>query len=257
MKPLAIAFALSFLSVPALASERPAPSSSVGIERRLGEGVPLGLAFHDAQGRSVAIGSLVGHGEPALLVLAYSRCAMLCNLVLRHVADTVAHSELEPGRDFRLLTVSIDPQERESQAALTQQAALARAGYEGQLWRWPFLIGEKPTIDRLARSVGFHYRWDPRTAQYDHPAAVVVLSERAEVLGYLEGLSWSRRDLFDALRGSSPATVDAAGILRCFRPELSTNKYAAWIQRGLRGGSALVLVALVLLVGRTRRARAA
>jgi protein SCO1 len=230
----------------------------VGVEQHVGARVPLELSFRDSTNRRVELGALLGRGRPAVLVLAYSRCAMLCSVVLRQVTDNVRGLGLEPGRDFDLVTVSIDPRETPQEIGRAQATALARAGYEGQLARWPFLVGDQRSIARVADSVGFRYQWDARTEQYAHPAVVIVLSDRGEVTRYLQGASWRPGELASALRGSNTApaaTLDR--LLQCFRPDTTQSKYGTTIRRGLASGGALTLAGLLLVIARARRARRA
>ena len=232
--------------------------AGVGLERHEGARVPLELSFRDSAGRRVTLGDLLGRGRPALLVLAYSRCAMLCNLVLRQVADKVRGLDLEPGRDFDLVTVSIDPRETPEEAGRVQATALTRAGYEGQPARWPFLVGDHQKIASVAASVGFHFQWDARTEQYAHPTVVMVLSDRGLVTRYLQGLSWGRTELTAALRDDSVAGATALGsLLQCFRPDTTQSKYGQAIRRGLVCGGALTLAGLALVITKARRARRA
>jgi protein SCO1/2 len=232
----------------------------VGLEDRRGAVVPLEATFEDLSHVRVRLGAVLGRGRPALLVLAYNRCAMLCNLVLRGVSDGLRGLELQPGRDFDLVTISIDPRDRAAELSRVRQAALARAGYENQVERWQFLTGRASEIARVAESVGFVYRWDERTEQFAHPAVVIVLSGTGEVRHYLQGLSWSRAELLGALRDARSAPPRAASsglqaLMQCFRPDTASSRYGSAVQVALRSGSALALGGLLLVIARARRAR--
>ena len=63
------------------AREKPAALRDVGYDQRLGEQVPLDLAFRDEAGRSVTLRSLF-RGRAVVLSLAYYECPMLCTLTL-------------------------------------------------------------------------------------------------------------------------------------------------------------------------------
>ena len=81
------------------------------------------------------------------------------------------------GKEFDIVTVSIDPSETPALAAprrrLTSSATAAR-GPRG----WHFLTGDEPSIPRLAEAVGFRYAYDPKTDQYAHPAGIVIATPR-------------------------------------------------------------------------------
>src|SRR5438045_3718112 len=102
------------------ASEAPAPRN-IRFEARLNAPVPLDLHFRDEAGRTVRLHDLMLPEKPAILVLAYYRCPMLCNLVLNGLGDGLRELArlrgLTPGKDFSVITVSIDPEEKPDLAA--------------------------------------------------------------------------------------------------------------------------------------------
>ena len=63
------------------AATRPPALREVGIDQRLGEQVPLDLAFRDETGQPVTLRDFV-HDKPVVLTLVYYECPMLCTLVL-------------------------------------------------------------------------------------------------------------------------------------------------------------------------------
>src|SRR5262249_38286539 len=148
----------------------------------------------------------LGNGKPALLVLAYSRCSMLCSLVLRAAAGLVPELGLTLGKDYSLVTISIDPRETPFEAGRTRALALARAGHADRAQDWPFLVGAEPEIQRVAASVGFHYAWDARTEQYAHPAVIFAISPEGRVAGYFYDLSPDAAAVRAVLTGSRNAT---------------------------------------------------
>lgn len=233
-----------------------ASTRAAGLERRLGAQVPLAARFTASDGRDVALGDVLANGRPALLVLAYNRCTMLCSLVLRRVAELVPVLKGRPGEQYSLVTVSIDPGDTVHEASRLQTALLDRAGLPGQPHRWEFLVGEQREIDHLASAVGFHYTWDPSTAQYDHPAVLFTLSPDGKVSGYFDGLQPDPAALDAALR-RPPATPAAATvedvILQCLRFDSARSRYGSVITWLLRAGAASVALGLGAFVWRLMR----
>jgi protein SCO1/2 len=205
---------------------------------------------------------VVGRGQPALLVLAYSRCSMLCSLVLRATADLVPRLGLTPGKDYELVTISIDPRETPFEAGRTRQVALERAAIvDGGAW--PFLVGDEVSIRRVAESLGFSYQWDAASEQFAHPAVLFTLSPAGRVSGYFYDLTPDPAAVRAALLGqaSSAARGVGAAVLSCFRFDALGRKYGSAVQRCFQAGASLVALALALGVGsllrRERRAREA
>jgi protein SCO1/2 len=235
----------------------PVPES--GVTTTLGAPLPLDARFTTSDGRALRLGDVLGNGKPALLVLAYSRCSMLCSLVLRATADLVPRLGLGLGDDYSLVTLSIDPRETPFEAGRTQELTLARAGFPGQPARWPFLVGDQAAIAAVAASVGFNYQWDERSEQYSHPAVIFAISPDGKVAGYFFSLRPEPERVRAALQGNAEASDHlGAAVLACFRFDALGRAYGPRVQRLFQGGALLVLGGLVAgvvtLLRRERRA---
>jgi protein SCO1/2 len=250
---------LLVLSCSACAAQRSTPLPSGGVEEHEDALVPLDAPFTSSESQPVRLGNVVGHGKPALLVLAYSRCSMLCNLVLQATADLVPKLGLELGKDFSLATVSIDPRETPAEAGRTQALALTRAGHPGDVADWPFLVGDQASIQRVARTLGFRYAWDARTEQFAHPAVIFAISREGRVSGYFYDLRPDPVAVRAALLGARPlpGVRSVGAVLNCFRFDALARKYGPVVQRAFQAGALLVAGGLafgiVLLFRRERR----
>jgi protein SCO1/2 len=257
----ALAFAL-LLPTPARAAVPPTggPLAAATVEEHRGARLPLGLAFTDESGRRVRIGDLFADGRPVVLTFAYFRCTMLCPMVLHGTA--AAAGALDAERDFRLVTVSIDPRDTPEDARRMHAMLRGAAGGAGDGWR--FLTGPPAAVRALAESIGFGYAYDRVSGQYAHPAALFVLGPTGTVAGYLYGTSFAPAEL-DAALAAAARGEDAPAferfLLRCFHYTPALRRYASAIAWGLRAGAALLLVAaaggLALLVRRSTRTREA
>jgi protein SCO1 len=78
----------------------PAPLREVGFDQKLGEAVPLDLAFRDAEGRRVTLGDYFD-GRPVALLLVYYDCPMLCPLTLSGLARASSRSSCRWARSSR------------------------------------------------------------------------------------------------------------------------------------------------------------
>ena len=139
------------------------PAAKVGIEQRLDEQVPLDLVFNDEQGKAVKLGDYFGT-KPVILVLAYYSCPRLCSLVLNGLVDGLRQIDYEIGKEFAVVTVSIDPREGPELAAAKKTSYVQQYGRPGAQAGWHFLTGEEPAIKRLADAVGYRYVYDPARA---------------------------------------------------------------------------------------------
>jgi len=237
----------------------PKALKGVDLEQHLGEKVPLDLLFKDESGRSVRLGDLLGD-RPAILTLNYYRCPMLCTLELNGLVSSLRTMSLEPGSDFRIITVSIDPKEAPPLAAEKKSVYVRAYGRAGAAEGWHFLTGEEPAIEKLTESVGFRYAYDETTRQYGHAAGIMVLTPAGELSRYFYGVEYPPRDLRLALVESSQGKIGSLAdkfLLFCFHYDPATGRYSLLLMRVMRAGgalTALVLGGLVLLALRRERA---
>jgi protein SCO1 len=239
----------------------PPPLAGAGVERRIGAALPLETRFRASSGRDVSLGDLIPSGKPALLVLAYNRCTMLCSLVLRRLTRLIPELGLSAGDDYSLVTLSIDPTDSVFEASRLQASLLDAAGLAGQTERWAFLVGERPAIDAVAGAVGFRYVWDPGTEQYAHAAVLITISPRGQVSGYFDGLDPDPARVRAALQGRpSLLGVVEAALSSCFRFDTAHTKYGellGWLLRGLGASVSLGLAILLWRLSRQHRRGAA
>ncbi len=233
---------------------RPPPAAAIDVQERLGARVPLGAAFVDTNGRSVTLRDYFDGVRPVLLTLAYSRCPMLCDLVLRGALEAMPQLEMTLGREFRALTVLIDPSESSETASQKQATLLSRLGRTSAAADdWPFLFGSAVEIRRVADAVGFGYVKDERSGQFAHPAVVILLTPDGRVSSYLHGVRFPpetvRRGLRQAASGKTErsATLGEA-IMRCFRFDPALRRYGPSITAMFRWGGLFLLLSVVLVL---------
>ena len=157
------------------------------LEQRLDSPVPIDVSLVREDGSPTTLGAEM-RGHATVLALVYFECPMLCTLVMNGIVGALRAVTLEPGRDFEVVAVSIDPRETPELARKAKSSLLhryARANTEGG---WHLLTGEKPEIDRIARAIGFSYQWDERTQQFSHAAGFVVLTPEGRTARYFYGI---------------------------------------------------------------------
>ena len=183
--------------------------AAVGVVERLGAAVPLSGAFTDSEGRPVQLADR--SGRPLLLSFNYTSCPRLCGLQLGGLARGLKEAGWT-GEGFDVATVSIDPGEKREQMARYKQAMVREAGGgTGVEQGWRFLRGSQADVDALADAVGFKYRYEPKTGEYQHQATLVVVTPDGRVSGYLHGISYAPGALRTAVdRATSGAVATAA-----------------------------------------------
>jgi protein SCO1/2 len=238
----------------------PGVLQEIGFDQRLGESVPLDLAFTDETGKSVRLSDYFGK-KPVVLSLVYYKCPMLCTISLNGLAGALEVLSFVPGQEFEVVTLSFDPTESPTLAAAKKRAYMARYKRPEAHAGWHFLTGPKESVEALTRAVGFRYVWDEATKQFAHPAGLLVLTPEGKISHYLFGVEYAPKDLRLAL-------VDAAGgkignladqvLLYCYQYDPMTGRYSASILNLLRVLGALTVLALgtfIVTASRKRRPR--
>ncbi|NUO51780.1 MAG: SCO family protein [Polyangiaceae bacterium] len=245
--------ALALLVVPSFARADGSAQLSVdqvGIDQRLGNRLPLDASLRTTGGDTVTLRS-VFRERPVVLILAYSKCPTLCNLVLREMVQATHGTEARPGRDYDLATISIDPDETLEIAKGTEDRLMSSAGLPASSGAWRYFLAEREAIDKVASAIGFRFAFDPQTRSWAHPAAAFVLTADGRLSSVLLGLRHDPAEIDAAVREAAqgriaePPKFSAATI--CFALEPS-GKHAGAVRWGLRGLGIAVLGGLAALV---------
>jgi protein SCO1/2 len=231
----------------------------IAISPPLGAKLPFELSFVDADGRTCRLGDSFKN-RPVILHLVYYECPMLCKLSSDGLLRALSTLSLKLGRDFSIVTVSIDPREGPDLSARARQVAMERAGREAVETGWQFFTGERSTIDELCNAVGFRYVYDDQTGQFAHASGVFILTPDGSLSRYLSGVQFSPRDLrlsiVEASAGKVGSTADQV-MLICYMYDPITGKYGLAIMRALRAAGVATVGAMglgiFLMVRRERR----
>jgi protein SCO1/2 len=228
------------------ANVRPPYLQNVGIDQHLDAQVPADLAFTDDSGRAVKLGDYFGH-KPLILNLVYYNCTMLCGEALSGLTGAMKMVKFNVGDEFDVVTVSFNPQETPQIAAAKKQDYLKRYGRPGAASGWHFLTGPAESINALTKAVGFQYQYDPKSSQYAHATAIMVLTPQGRISRYFYGVDYPPKDLrmglVEASQGKIGNAVDQV-LLYCYHYDPATGKYGAIVANILKLGAGLTILLL-------------
>ncbi|MFC1555871.1 SCO family protein [candidate division KSB1 bacterium] len=242
---------ISVSSKAQLVEEDPVEMQGVTIEDRLGEKIPLDLTFTDQDGKEVILADYFNNGKPVIVTLVYYNCPMLCTLVLNGMVDAMRSIDLEPGEDFTILTVSIDPRETPELSASKQYRYQEAFGKPVEK-SWFFHTGDQENITQLADALGFKYYYEEKIDQYVHSAGIFLLTEEGTLSRVLYGINFPPNDLklglMEASEGKIGNTIDKL-ILYCFHYDPDAKGYVAFAGNIMKLGGAATLILLTVFVG--------
>jgi protein SCO1/2 len=231
----------------------------VGFTQNLDAQIPLNILFQDEAGRTVPLSNYFGK-KPVLLNLVYFRCPMLCTEVLNGTVRTLRTMPLKIGKDFNVVTVSIDSRETPRMAAVKKSVYLDRLGRPGAETGWAFLTGKQPSIQALADAVGFHFAYDAELDQFAHASGIMILTPEGRISHYFYGVEYPVQDvrlsLVEASHGKIGSPVDQL-LLYCYHYDPATGRYGLAIMRVLRiAGAATFLLLATFVITMLLRERA-
>ncbi len=231
-----------------------APTRLQGIDvvERLDSPVALDLVFNDERGRPVALREIADGSVPVIFTLNYSNCPMLCSLQLTGFVNSLKQLDWTAGEEFRIVTVSLDPEEQPDRARETKLKYLGLYERPEAAPGWRFLTGSERNIQALASSLGIKYGYNEKRNEYVHPAVLTLVTPDGRVGRYLYGIEYHpktlRLSLADVSEGKVGSTVDRL-ILFCFHYDENEGRYAPVARNIMRLGGALAVLLLGGILG--------
>lgn len=163
----------------------PAPGSAtasdeIGVYERLGESVPPDLTFLDETGASARLGEIVD--KPTLLTVIYYKCSHICPQMLLGISELLVKSELVPGKDYKVITVSFDEKDTPEDARSLKLNYIKAMNKPFPEDAWKFLTGDAENIRKLSDAIGIRYK--KVMHGFVHPEVLVFLSPQGRITRY-------------------------------------------------------------------------
>lgn len=223
--------------------------TKVGWDEKYGEKLLSSSPILDLSGFETSLDNELNPEIPTIIVFAYYSCPKMCSFTLQGVEEVVVGSErFRPGKDYNLVTISID--ENETSKAVLQyeqkyNEKLAKDEY------WKFYSAPKNSIDLITSSVG--YKFMPDGGEFAHPAGIIFVTKDKIVSRYLSGVIFDPKDFKLALLEASEGTVGKVSLsdkvlLYCYDFDPIGKKYALKALNVMKLGGAITLISLIILM---------
>ncbi len=228
----------------------PVELEGVTLKEHLGETIDLGLEFTSVEdGQKHKLGEYFQPGKPTLINLVYFECPMLCTMVLNGVSDGMKNLDLAVGKDFNVVTVSINPHDDLGAGKQKRKNYLEHYNTSSDMGKtrvaeqteqgWHFFTGTEDQIKTLADQLGFRFRYDETQKQYAHPAATFILTPEGKISRYLYGIQYRPLDLrfalVEASRGRVGNVIDRL-LMFCYHYDPSRRGYTLQATRVMQAG---------------------
>jgi protein SCO1 len=229
---------------------KPSILKGVGIAQHLNYQLPLNLTFTDDHGKLVPLRDYFGK-IPAILLLVYYRCPMLCSEELEGMTSALKMISFRPGKDFNIIVISIDPTETTEMAAAKKAEYLKMYGHPSTAYGWHFMTGTQANIDSITTAVGFKYVKfkvpGTNVTQFAHASALEIVTAQGKLAQYYMGVEYSPKDMLLGLDEASDNRIGSPvdNILTyCFHYDPRTNTHDLIISRIVEAGAIFTILIL-------------
>ncbi|MGD0138595.1 MAG: SCO family protein [Tepidisphaeraceae bacterium] len=231
---------------PAAGTQLPAAYRNVGVDEHLNLQLPLDVQFYDENAQFVTLAQLLRPNRPILMQLGYLECPMLCDTISRSLVDSAKKIDLDIGKDFDFVFVSIDPTDSPDLAKLKKNSYVMEYDKPGSAGGFHVLVGKPKEIEEIATAVGFRYQ-PANNGQFAHPAVAMIITPDGRISRYLYGVSFPpqtlRLSLVEASRGKIGTTVDQI-LLICLHWDPTAGKYSWAAMNLMRMAGVLTMLVL-------------
>ncbi len=133
-------------------------------------------------------------GKPLVISLVYTSCFQTCPSIVQSLYEGIEVAQEALGKDsFNVVTIGFDVRydtpERMRAFAMSQGAKLPN---------WYFLSGDKETVDRLTKLLGFIYFPSPKG--FDHLTQVTIVDQEGKVYTHVYGATFAPPTLVEPLK---------------------------------------------------------
>ena len=221
----------------------------IGVVEHLDDYLPDSILLINEKGEQVWLADKID--KPTIINFVYYRCPGICSPLMEAVAGVMDKSEMIPGKDYQVLTISFDPSETIDLGVRKKANYLNLMNNEAKIEEaktgWLFFTSDSASIVRATNATGFKYK---RTGNdFLHAASLTVVSPDGKITRYLNGMfflpfEW-KMAIVEASKGQSGPTLNK--VLRyCFSYDPVGQTYVMNITK-ISGTLILFFAAIFLL----------
>ena len=231
---------------------------NVGIVQQLGKTVDMNLAFKDEHGKPITLAQ-ISDGKPLIIDLGYYTCPGICDRVFGGIQQVVEKMKDMPGKDYRIATISFDPNDTPKRARQKKEeyVRMARRPIPADAWR--FLTGDSVTVHKLTNEVGFYFMRDNRD-MFTHPTALIFVSKEGKIARYIYGTTFTPIDVQMAIMeaaNNSFAPIIGSVLKVCFSYDAAGSGYSFDALSVVGWGTTIFMLAFIIFLMTTKRLKKA
>ncbi|MFW5656739.1 MAG: SCO family protein [Bacteroidota bacterium] len=240
---LTIGFVLVLFSTILFAEEE---ELEVGIVENLNETIPGSIRLLNEDGRTVTLTDIID--KPTVISLVYYRCPGICSPLMDGIANVMDRTDLIPGKDYQVLTISFDPRESIDLALKKKMNYMGLVNKKEAIdTGWTFYVSDSANIAQLTQAVGFRYKQTGN--DFLHSGTLIFLSPDGKITRYLNGTQFLpfefKMALLETSRGQTGPTINKV-LQYCYSYDPKGQTYVLNITRV--AGTLIMILALAVFL---------
>jgi len=181
----------------------------IGIVEHLDEFLPTDIYLIDENNQKVVLTDLID--KPTIINWVYYRCPGICSPLMEGLARVMEESDLIPGVDYQVLTISFDPTETIDLGVRKKTNYLNLITKKESISKgWKFFVSDSASIAKGTNATGFKYKRAGK--DFTHAASVTVVSPKGKITRYLNGVNFLPFDfkmaVIESSKGMSAPTIN-------------------------------------------------
>ena len=183
--------------------------SEIGIVEHLDSFLPTDIYLIDENNKRVCLTDLID--KPTIINWVYFRCPGICSPLMEGLAKVMDESDMVPGVDYQVLTISFDPRETIDLGIKKKANYLNLVNKKDVIAKgWHFFVSDSLSIAKGTNATGFKYK--RAGMDFTHAASICVVSPKGKITRYLNGIYFLPFDLKMAIvessKGMSAPTIN-------------------------------------------------
>lgn len=241
-------FILFFLIILTAQSQvkNPVGDPEIGIVEHLDEYLPTDIHIMGEDSQTVVLTDLID--KPTVINYVYYRCPGICSPLMEGLAQVMDKSDLIPGVDYQVLTISFDPRETIDLGIRKKANYLNLVNKKEQIAKgWHFFVSDSASIAKGTNAVGFKYKSTGN--DFIHAAAVTIVSPNGKITRYLNGIYFLpfefKMAIIEASKGQSQPTINKI-LQYCYAYDPAGKTYVLNVTKV--AGTLILFIAVVIFL---------
>ncbi|MCL5028798.1 MAG: SCO family protein [Bacteroidetes bacterium] len=157
-------------------------NKSTDVVAHTGKLIPLNLFFTDSNGNKILLKNIIN--KPTVIDFAYYRCTGICIPLMTEISDVIGKVDLIPGKDYDVISISVDEKETPKIAAQKKNELLGLINKKIDPSAWKFLTGDSLSIKQITDAAGFHFYREGNTII--HKGVLIFVDKEGKICRYLQ-----------------------------------------------------------------------